>query len=54
MPGFSLAEELLERLGKFKHGKSCLNIKKLEDVDLAVLREIVVHSWKHMAEQYDT
>jgi hypothetical protein len=52
MPGFSLAEDLLAGLGKFKHGKSCLNIKKLDDVDLGVLREIVVRSWDFMQEKY--
>jgi hypothetical protein len=31
----------LEKLGKFKTGKGCLYIKKLEDIDLAVLREMI-------------
>ena len=33
MSGFSRYEELMEKLGKYKTGKSCLYIKKLEDVD---------------------
>jgi hypothetical protein len=33
--------KLLQKLGKFKNGKGCLYIKKLADVDLAVLRELI-------------
>lgn len=33
-------KKLLESLGKFKMGKSCINIKKLEDIDLQILAEI--------------
>jgi hypothetical protein len=30
-----------ERLGKHKRGKGCLYVRRLEDVDLTVLRQIV-------------
>jgi hypothetical protein len=33
--------ELLEGLGKFKHGKGCLYIKTLEDIDLKVLESLI-------------
>lgn len=33
--------EPLKRLGKTKAGKGCLYIKKLADIDLAVLREMI-------------
>lgn len=33
--------ELLGRLGRHKTGKACLYIKKLADVDMAVLEELV-------------
>ena len=36
-----LAENNKHRLGKVSVGKSCIRIKKLEDVDLAVLAELV-------------
>lgn len=36
--------ELLEGLGKFKHGKGCLYIKKLEDIDLKVLESLITAS----------
>ncbi len=34
-------EDILERLGKHTHSKSCLYLKKLDDVDSEVLRELV-------------
>jgi hypothetical protein len=49
MPGFDRYKDLLARLGKYKTGKSCLYINKLEDVDFDVLRELVKESVKVMA-----
>jgi hypothetical protein len=48
MPGFSRYEELMQRLGKHSTGKSCLYLKKLADVDMTVLRELVGASVEHM------
>lgn len=39
MSGFRKYDEIMSRHGKFKTGKSCLYINKLEDVDL-VLKEL--------------
>ena len=39
--GFDGAEELLARLGPHRTGKSCLYLKRLADVDEAVLRDLV-------------
>jgi hypothetical protein len=39
--GLERADELLARLGKHTRGKGCLYIKRLTDVDLATLKEIV-------------
>jgi len=36
--------KLLGKLGKYKSGKGCLYIKKLEDVDLSVLEDLVAQS----------
>ena len=36
--------ELLTRLGKHSHGRSCLYIKRLADVDEGVLEELVAAS----------
>ena len=48
MPGFDRYEGLLEKLGKHSIGKSCLYIKRLEQVDRAVLRELVEASVEHL------
>ena len=48
MAGFSEYDALLEKLGKFKTGKSCLYIKKLADVDIPTLRKLVKLSSEHM------
>ena len=36
--------DILQRLGKFKTGKSCLYIKRLSDIDVSVLEELVRQS----------
>jgi hypothetical protein len=52
MPGFSNYKALLRRLGKHSIGKSCLRIKKLEDIDLDVLTQLIEASVAAMAEEY--
>lgn len=52
MPGFGRYSELMERLGKYKTGKSCLYVKKLEDVDEEVLKELIVESVAYMSDKY--
>ena len=44
MAGFSEYGDLLAKLGKHDTGKSCLYVKRLADVDQAVLREMVERS----------
>ena len=41
MPGFEQLEPLLKKLGKHKTAKVCLYIRRLADVDLAVLQKII-------------
>jgi hypothetical protein len=48
MSGLDRHDALVARLGKYKTGKSCLYIKRLADVDIAVLEELIVESVKHM------
>jgi len=43
---------LLKKLGKFKNGKSCINIKKLEDIDKAVLSQLIEMGVKNMIKKY--
>lgn len=45
-------DDLFARLGKHTTGKSCLYIKKLADVDLAVLEQLVAISWQVMNAKY--
>ena len=42
--------DILKGLGKFKHGKGCLYIKKLEDIDLDVLKTLISTSIKRLKE----
>jgi len=44
MSGFTQYDALLKKLGKFTTGKSCLYIKKIEDIDLPTLKELVRQS----------
>ena len=48
--GFDIEPEM-ERLGKYKTGKSCLYLKKLADVDPKVLKQLVTKSVKKLAGQ---
>jgi hypothetical protein len=52
MSGFEAYDSLLADLGTYKTGKSCLYIKRLEDVDLETLRELISRSVTHMAQTY--
>ncbi|MEM8531728.1 MAG: DUF1801 domain-containing protein [Chloroflexota bacterium] len=49
LAGFDQYDELLERLGKHKTGKSCLYIKQLADIDIVTLRELVQQSVSHLS-----
>ncbi len=48
MDGFSDYEKLLGKLGKHSTGKSCLYIKRLDDVDTEVLEDLVTRSVEHV------
>ncbi len=48
MAGFDEYDAILERLGKHKTGKSCLYIKRLSDIDINALRELIAASVAHM------
>ena len=41
MPGYADYGEILARLGKHRTGKSCLYVKRLGDIDLEVLAELI-------------
>ena len=52
MDGISNYNELLKKLGKHKLSKTCLYINKLEDIDRAILIELLSKSWKSMTKKY--
>lgn len=43
---FPGAEAILARLGKHSAGKSCTYLKRLADVDLGVLEELLAAGWR--------
>jgi len=54
MPGYQFDEmkKLLAKLWKHKVGKSCINIKKLSDIDLKVLEKIIQFWLDDMKKRY--
>ena len=52
LPGYSDFGPILDRIGKYKKGKSCLYINKLADVDLGVLEELIQAGLDDMAKKY--
>jgi hypothetical protein len=48
MGGFNEKSDKMKKLGKYKTGKCCLYIKKLDDIDMSVLKELVKSSVEEM------
>jgi len=48
MDGFEEYDDLLGKLGKHSTGKSCLYVKRLENIDLEILKEMIAKSVAHM------
>ncbi len=44
MAGLEADPELMTRLGKYKTGVSCLYVKRLADIDVEVLKELMLKS----------
>lgn len=49
MGGVERYPSLMNKLGKHKTGKSCLYIKKLEDVDIPTLKQLIKQSLADLA-----
>jgi hypothetical protein len=45
-------QDLLDKLGRHKIGKSCLYIKTLDDVDMSVLTELMKKSVAFLKSRY--
>ncbi len=53
IPGFSKFQEVLKDLGKFKISSgSCLYIKKLEEIDINLLKQMIADSVKMMKQSH--
>jgi len=52
MQGFGAYDDLMGKLGKYKTGKSCLYIKRLEDIDMKVLEKLARESMKWIRKNY--
>lgn len=51
-PGEPNREELLQRFGKHTTGKACVYVNKVADIDVEVLKELIVESVKFLQETY--
>lgn len=49
---FESREQLLEKLGKHKTGKVCVYVKKLEDIDISILKKLLKGSIAQIKKQY--
>jgi len=49
MNGYSKYDALMKKLGKHKTGKSCLYVKRLDDIDRKTLRTLITRSVKDMS-----
>jgi hypothetical protein len=45
-------KQLLEKLGKHKTGKVCVYVKKLTDIDLSILKELIVATIEDISSKY--
>jgi hypothetical protein len=52
LASFPRREELLPKLGKHKMGKGCLYVRKLSDVDLKVLAQLITDSVAERKRRY--
>lgn len=52
LPDASAHKGLLSQLGKYKTGKSCLYINKLEDIDESILEKLITESFDKMNKLY--
>ena len=52
MAVFAQYDPLLDKLGKYRTGKSCLYIKRLDDVDLKVLEKLILLSVNQLTQEH--
>ena len=52
MSGFQQYDTLMQQLGKYKTGSSCLYIKRLSDIDKTILKQLIEESVQYLADRY--
>jgi len=52
MPGFKEYQDILKKLGKYKTSVSCLYIKKLADIDINLLSQLIKKGYDDMEARY--
>jgi hypothetical protein len=52
MDGFEKYDEMMAKLGKHKTGKSCLYVRRLSDIDIRVLENLVKASVKYFDKKH--
>lgn len=52
MPGYANYQDLLKKLGPHKLGKSCLYIKRFEDINVHVLEKLIKAGLTDLKKQY--
>ncbi len=52
MPGYNDYTEILEKLGPHKLGKACLYLKRVSDIDLKVLKQLIKAGLKDLKQIY--
>jgi len=52
MAGFDGYDELMDKLGNFSCGKSCIYVKRLSDLHLPTLKKLITASVKHLRKTY--
>ncbi len=52
LAGFAEHDDLMQKLGKYRIGKGCLFLKRIDDIDLSVLNELVERSVAYMRSEY--
>jgi hypothetical protein len=45
-------KDLLQKLGKYKNSKGCVYVKKLDDIDIEVLKQMVDDSMNYVRSKY--
>lgn len=53
MPGFGNYQDIMAKVGKHKSSVSCLYIKKLDDLDISLLKKLIKISVKDMIRIYN-